>query len=213
MHNEADVRLVDTHPECDRRGDHAHVVAQKCFLMSRPLGRGEPGMVCFCAYAVLVQISRQRFGALPACTVNDAAVVRPTAHEGQQLVVGRLFRNYAISQVRPVEAGHVTAWIAQVQFLNDVGPYLFCCRGGERHDGHIGQMFSQLFQLTIFRPEIVTPFADAVRFVDCKLRNIPVESAFQKRVQHQPLRCDVEQSILAAMQAAPARLCFFSINR
>src|ERR1051325_9837864 len=50
----------------------------------------------------------------------------------------------------------------------------------------------------------MSPFADAMGFIDCKLRNVPVQCALQKRVEHQPLRRDIQQPVLAALQAAPA---------
>ncbi len=74
-------------------------------------------------------------------------------------------------------------------------------------------MFPQFLKLAILRSEIVAPFADAMRFVDGELRNVPVKRALEEGVQHQPFRCDVEHSILAAMQAAPSRLCLFPIQR
>ena len=53
-------------------------------------------------------------------------------------------------------------------------------------------MRSQLFELAIFRPEIVSPLANTMRFVDRDLCNVPIERALQKRIEHQPLRRDVE---------------------
>ena len=111
MHHEADVRFVDAHSERDRGSDNAYIIPQKCILVFRALGRGEPGVVWLRADAILIQIPGQRFGALAACTVNDAAVVRPAANERQQLVVGRRFRNHAICQVRPVKTGDVATRI------------------------------------------------------------------------------------------------------
>ena len=57
---------------------------------------------------VLVQISRDRFSALAACTINNAAVVRPAANESQKLFVSRRFGDYAVRQVRAIKAGYVT---------------------------------------------------------------------------------------------------------
>ena len=50
-----------------------------------------------------------------------------------------------------------------------------------------------------------------MRFIDGELGDVPVKRALQKRIQHQPLRCYIKHSILAAMQAAPTRLCLFPI--
>ena len=63
-------------------------------------------------------------------------------------------------------------------------------------------MSAQLLQLAIFRPEIVSPFADAMRFVDRDLRDVPVQRALQKSVEHQPLRREVEHPVLTTIQSA-----------
>ncbi len=213
MHNETDVRLIDAHSERDGCGDHADIVAQERFLMFCALCGCETSVIRFRADAIFVKIARQRIGALATRAINDAAVVRPAADERQHLFVGRRFGNNTIGQVRPVEAGDVAARIAQVQLLNDVDPHPLGSRGGERHDRHFGQMFPQFFQLTIFRAEIVTPFADAMRFIDCDLRDVPVERAFQKRLQHQSFWRDVKHTVFATVKAAPARGCFLPIQR
>ena len=72
-------------------------------------------------------------------------------------------------------------------------------------------MPAQLFQFAIFRPEIVTPFADAMRLIDCDLRNFPVQRPFQKGVEHQAFRRHVKQLVLATMKPAQPRDRFISI--
>ncbi|CAN5617105.1 hypothetical protein BH20VER1_BH20VER1_25070 [soil metagenome] len=76
--------------------------------------------------------------------------------------------------------------------------------GGECHRRHIRQVRAQFLQLTILGPEIVTPFADAMRLIDGDLRDVPVGGLFKKALQHEPLRRHVEQAELAVVQAAPA---------
>ena len=46
--------------------------------------------------------------------------------------------------------------------------------------GIVGKMSSQFLELAIFRPKIVAPLADAMRLVDCDLRNVPVQRALKK---------------------------------
>ena len=53
--DEADVRLVDAHAERDGRADHAHVVAQKKFLMLAAFLRREAGVIRLGAHAVFGQ--------------------------------------------------------------------------------------------------------------------------------------------------------------
>ena len=45
VHDEADVRLVDPHPEGDRRAHDPDVVAQEHLLVLRALARVEPGVI------------------------------------------------------------------------------------------------------------------------------------------------------------------------
>src|SRR5262245_27977396 len=113
MHDEAHIRLIDAHSERDSGSDDAYVLAQKCILMLCSLRIREPPVVRLCGNAVIAQVSRERFGALAAGTINYPAVVRPAPNELEQLVVGRSLRNYAICEIRPIEAGHVGARIAQ----------------------------------------------------------------------------------------------------
>ena len=59
----------------------------------------------------------------------------------------------------------------------------------------------------------MTPFADAMCFIDRDLGNVPVERALQKRFKHQPLRRDVQHAVVSAMQPAPACNRFLSLQR
>src|SRR5438477_12436925 len=46
------------------------------------------------------------------------------------------------------------------------------------------------------------PLADTMRFIDRDLRNVPIQRALQKILHHQPLRRDVEQTKLVAIESA-----------
>ena len=46
-------------------------------------------------------------------------------------------------------------------------------RGGERHERHVGKMFSQFGNLAVFGTEIVAPFADAMRLVNGDELHVP----------------------------------------
>ena len=74
-------------------------------------------------------------------------------------------------------------------------------------------MRAQFLELTIFGPEIVTPFADAMCLVDGELRDVPVHCALQERAEHQPLRRHVKHPVLTAMQPAPARPSIRPVQR
>src|SRR6266545_2571707 len=170
-------------------------------------------MIRLRAYTVFTEIPGKGLGALPARAVNDAAIVRPAADELEQLLVGRRFWYNAVNEIWPVKAGDITPRLPQLQLLHDIGPHPFGSRGSQRDHWHVRKMRPQFLELAIFRPEIVAPFADAMRFVDGELRDVPIHRALQKRIEHQPLRCDVKHPVLTPMQPAPAGRSFVPIQR
>src|SRR5207249_2105738 len=137
----------------------------------------------------------------------------PAADKFEQLLVGHRFWNDTVSEIWPVKAGDITARLPQLQLLHDIGPHPFRGRCSERHHWHVRKMRPQFLELAIFRPEIMAPFADAMRLVYGELRDVPVHRALQKRIEHQPLRRDVKHTILAAMQPAPARYSALAVQR
>src|SRR5580693_7558790 len=149
-------------------------------------------MIRLRAYAVFAEIPGQGVSALSTCAVNDAAIVRPALNERQQLFVRRCLRNNTVSEIWSVKAGDITARLPQLQLLHNIGPHPFGSRCSERHHWHVRKMRSQFLELAIFRPEIVAPFADAMCLVDGELRDVPIYRTLQKRIEHQPLRCDVK---------------------
>ena len=169
-------------------------------------------MIRFRADAVLIQIARQRFGAFSAGAIDDAALARPTPKKREQLLIGSGFRHDAVTEIGPIETRDVAAWVAQLELFDDVDLDPLGRRRGQGHNRHLRELRPQLFQLAILRPEIVAPFADAMGFVDGDLADVPVQGALAERVEHQALGRDVEQSVLAAVQAAPARRRFRSIQ-
>ena len=92
MDDEADVRLVDAHAEGDGRADHAHVVAQKKFLMLGALLRRQPGVIRPRLHAVLGEIGGDALGGFARLAIDDAAFLRPRAEKCQHLVVGLVLR-------------------------------------------------------------------------------------------------------------------------
>ncbi len=215
MHDETDVRFVDSHPEGDRRAYHPHVVAQEHFLVLRALFRFQSGVIRLRHDAVCVQLCGHGIGHLAARAIDDPAVVRPVLQELEQLIVGRRLRHDPVSQVRPVETGDVAPRVVQFQLLQDIVPHPLGRGRGQGHDRNVWQYLPQPGQLAIFRPEIVAPFADAMRFVDRDLRDFPLFHLLDERLEHESLRRDVEEAELAVVQvraAASAPACHRARN-
>ena len=58
--------------------------------------------------------------------------------------------------------------------------------------------------LQVFGPEVVPPFADAVRLVDRDQRDRDVAEETAEALEHQPLRGHVDERVLASGQPAHA---------
>src|SRR5438093_13173307 len=99
-------------------------------------------MIRLCADAVVVKISRQRVGAFSAGAINNPTLVGPGANKCQQLVVGRRFWNNAVSEIRPIKACYVAAWLTQFQLLDDVAAHPSFSSRGKRHDWRVGEVLS-----------------------------------------------------------------------
>ncbi len=164
--DEADVRFVDAHAKGNGRADHAHVIAQKKFLMLAAFLRRESGVIRFGLHAVFGKIRGHALGGFARHAIHDAAFLRSRAEKLQQLIVRFVFGENAIGQVRTVETGDVTTWFAQFQMRDDVFAHAASRGGGERHERDVGKMFSQFGNLAVFGTEIVSPFADAMRLVN-----------------------------------------------
>jgi len=67
--------------------------------------------------------------------------------------------------------------------------------------GTAAKILRSFFNSRYLWPKIVTPFTDAMRFVDCDLRDVPIQRALEKSIEHQPLWRDVKQAIFATIQS------------
>ena len=156
-------------------------------------------------HAVGGKFGRQALRRLARLDVNDSAFAGPRADVGKNLLISAGLGRDAVGQVRAVETGDVARGRTQVELFDDVLAHALRGRGGERHHRHVGEYFAQRGDLPVFRPEVVSPLADAMRLVNCELADVPFLQIVEKAGQHQPLGRDVEQPELAGMQPAQTR--------
>ena len=100
---------------------------------------------------------------------------------------------HAIDQVRPVERADENFGRLEAKLADDV--LADVRRGGGRvgMDGDVGKHLLEPPQLAVFGAEIVSPFADAVGFVDGDERDRRLLQEFERAVGHQPLGRQIEQ--------------------
>jgi hypothetical protein len=81
-------------------------------------------------------------------------------------------------------------------------------RGGgrERHRGHGWELGAEGGELAVFGAEVVAPFGDAVRLVDGEKLHGPLLQAVDEAVEREAFGGDVEQAVLARVEAAVTAL-------
>ena len=80
------------------------------------------------------------------------------------------FFDYAIADIRPVEARHEHACLVEAKPGDYLRAGLLIGSRRQRDARHVGKAFVQHRKLDIFRTEIVAPLRHAMRFVDGKQR-------------------------------------------
>ena len=202
MNDPADVGLVDAHAEGDGRADDAGLVPEEKILVAGPLGGIEAGVVGPRTEAAAGERLGDALGGGAAGAVDDAALGLTGADEIDDLFCGLILGDDAVGEIGAVEAGDEGGGIAQAEVLDDVGADAAGRGGGEGHHGQTGQQVAEPGDLPVFGTEIVAPLGDAMRLVDGQGGDVPRLQVLLPVVEHQALGGDVEQSKLAAVQAA-----------
>ncbi len=200
MDDEAHVRPVDAHAERHRRDDDVDALSDERVLVPGALGLAEPRMVRKRGNAFGGQPRSQRIDLAPRRAVDDPGLLRVARQGIEQLPLQRGTRQRAVDEVRPIERSDELDGIHQTELRGDVAPHP---RGGRRGVGvHAdpGQPLPKLRQLTVLRSEVVSPLADAVRFVNRHEADAACREQRQKALApltHQPLGGDVQQAVAA----------------
>ena len=86
-----------------------------------------------------------------------------------------------VADVRPVEAGDDQPVVGNAELGQDVGAGAPVGGRGQRQPRHLGMVVEQRPQLAIVGPEIMAPFADAMRFVDRDQREVGAGSSRRRK--------------------------------
>ena len=200
MDHVAHVRFVDPHAEGDGGANDLQVVAQKLFLVARPFLRLEPRMVRRRLDPRLAERRSHRLRHPPRLRVNNPRLIGPLPHELHHLRRSLGLWNNAVIQIRTIEAREKNFGIPQFQLRADVLPHPRGGRGGEGEKRESGETLAHLAQTPVFRTEVVTPFADAMRLVDRESLHPPLRQLGQKIRQHEPLRREIKEPVFAGIQ-------------
>ena len=177
MNNPTNVTLVYTHAESNGGAHYLHAVVDEIVLCFVPEGGGEAGMVDGGADTLLLEHLCHGFRLAPAHAIDDAAFSGMAGYEvknclGFFLLLVAPF--YGEAQVGTVERGDERPGMVQVKLPDDIFARDFVGGGGQGDDGHVRELLVQNPHLCVFRPEVMSPLRDAVRFVDGEKRDVHV---------------------------------------
>ena len=96
-------------------------------------------------------------------------------------------------EVGTVESAHGEHGVAEGKESRDVPSYARCCRGREGDRLRIPDPPANRSQLEVTRPEVLSPFTDAVRLVDGQQVHTNFRQERRRGPGDQPFRCDVEK--------------------
>src|SRR5438067_1564274 len=81
-------------------------------------------------------------------------------------------------------------------------------RRGDGHDRRSGKATAEDVKIPIVRPEIVSPFRNAVRFIDNAERDVQSRKKIEKAGNGEPLGSNVKKFIFAAFESPHSLIDF-----
>ncbi len=165
--NEAHVRLIDPHTECDSRDHDYAILTNEPTLMHLARAVVQAGVIWQRIYAVFREEARCLIDRSSSQAINDAGLAGMLApDEFEQLLSRAVFLCDPIADIRSVEAGNEDAGSAQPQFIDDLRSGRHVRGRGERNSRDLGITLGQDGQTNVLGTEIVAPLRHAVRLVN-----------------------------------------------
>ncbi len=191
----ANVRLVDPHPERDRRDDDRLRRGRPPLLHGDPILRAHAGVIRTSRKTRAGQERGDSDRRPLKGHVHDRRPGRTLAqplHE-QAVALAGSDRCRQQSQVRPVEACDDRIRFFDPETRADVRDDGRRCRCSEREHAFGCELACPLGELEIVGPEVVPPLGDAVRLVDGEERDASACELGEEALVVEALRCDVEK--------------------
>ena len=166
MHDVADVRSVDSHPECHGRDHHVTLLAAERVLCRLALLRRHPRVVADRLDSATPEPVGDRIDVLAADAVDDAPFTRMPFDDVDDLEQAAGSGHDAVDEVRSIEVPDQRLGVTQSELFDDVFPDPARRGRGERVNDRVGKPVAKLRQQAVVRTEVMPPVTDAMRFVD-----------------------------------------------
>ena len=164
---------------------------------------GQAGVIRQRGVPLFLQPRGERFDLAPRRTVDDAGLAVVAREDPFELEVQVASSEHAVDQVRAIEGADEHGRMLEAQLGHDVLADAFGRRRGVRVQRHPRKVVAHAPELTVLRPEIVPPLADAVGFVDRDEADAPLLQRAAEAIAalaDQPLGRDVEQAAAVLAQ-------------
>ena len=164
-------------------------------------------MVGSCPITCTLELFGHALGRLLQGDVNDrwAWFAGPDALDQECVTVRTRNRRRLYRQVWAIEAGNDRAFSRNAESGANLIDNRRNCRGGQRQDPFGLEVPSGFGQLQVVGTEIVSPFRDAMGFVDCEQRDLHASHRFQEAFVVEAFRRYVKKFQVSRLQS---RLCF-----
>ena len=139
------------------------------------------------------EVGRDLLDVNAADCVDNARFVCVSVHYLAELLEQIASPPHAVDQVRPIERADEHLRLAQPQLADDVVADVGRRGGRVGVERHVRKTVFEHAQAAILRPEVVTPFADAVGLVDGQERQRHLLQKIERPIGEQPLGREIQQ--------------------
>ena len=214
MHDEPDVRPIDTHSKRIRGHDNIAPALHEFVLRFLPLLVTHPAVVKNARDVRQLQRLGHGFDSFAGRAINNAGFVFPDKRV-QPLVFFRFIgdRRDQQLQVRTRKSGHEFPRLAQSEMSENIAAHFRGGSGRERRHLRTAQSFEDLAEPKIIGTKIVAPHRETMRLVDREQRDRALTQCFEERTTSETFRGDVNQLEFPATQRANPLLLFARTER
>ena len=166
MQDKTDIGFVDSHSKGDGRSHDLNIIADKSFLVLSTLVIRQPSVVWFYGKACFCQRCGEIIHLFARQAVDDSRLIRKLFDKFNGLQNRTCLLNDLQKEILPVETCNKCIGGFKIKASLNVLLDPWRCGCGQRHTDGLWKLFFYFDQLTVLRPEIMSPFGYAVRFVN-----------------------------------------------
>ena len=168
VNHRPDGRFVDSQAEGHGADHGAHFIGHPFFLVLAARGAFHLAVISDGGDAAFLEKIDGFTNARNRGCVDDNAAVcdLPDGAEQQFILHPGVTLANDVSKIGAAKAGDMFVGIAKAELLDDVVADALRGAGGESGDGAIREEFAEAAELAIFGAEVMSPFGDAMGFVD-----------------------------------------------